>query len=157
MQISIRVPYDEQRLKRMLKFVLRRSVKRIRVLGVVMAVIGVGLMAVTSVSIPMVAVVVGGLLYVFGAEPFLVWQSLRSQNESIRQDYELVVDEVGVEAKSASAATRLAWSTIQRVEEEPDAWFLVISKVQALAVYKDLMTGEQRAQFAGILAQRQPA
>ncbi|MEV8440563.1 YcxB family protein [Actinosynnema sp. NPDC051121] len=156
MEISIRVPYDEQRLRRSLKFVLRRNVKRLRVLGLVIAVLGAALMFFTGPTITTITLVVLGLVYVVGMEPLLVWQSMRAQNAATRQDYRLTVDEAGFAMKADAYEQRLAWSTVQRVEEEPDAWFIVLSKAQALGVYKDLMTEEQRTAFAAILAQRQP-
>jgi hypothetical protein len=157
-EISIRVPYDEQRVRRSLKFVLRRNVKRLRVLGLIIAVLGAVLMSFTGPTITTIALVVLGLVYTFGMEPLLVWQSMRAgQNAATRQDYQLTVDEAGFAMKGESYEQRLAWSTVQRVEEEPDAWFIVLSKAQALGVYKDLMTEEQRTAFAAILARRQPA
>ncbi|MFD0207396.1 MULTISPECIES: YcxB family protein [Saccharothrix] len=157
MEISIAVPHDEQRLRRSLKFVLSRNVKRLRVLGLVMAALGAALMLVTGPTITTVVLVVLGLVYAIAMEPFLLWQSMRGLNPATRQDYLLTVDEAGFTMKADVYEQRLAWSTIQRVDEEPDAWFLMITKAQALGVYKDLMTEEQRSQFAAILAQRQPA
>ncbi|KOX18594.1 hypothetical protein ADK67_35865 [Saccharothrix sp. NRRL B-16348] len=161
MEISLRVPYDEQRLRRSIRFVLRPSVKKLRIAGLIMTPIGV-LLLFTSVFtgtgwlVP-AALIVLGLLYAFALEPFMVRQSLRAQNAATRQDYDLTVDEAGFTMKAESYEQRMAWSTIQRVDEQPDAWFLVISKLQALAVHKDLMTEEQQRQFVAILAQHAPA
>ncbi|PSL52205.1 YcxB-like protein [Saccharothrix carnea] len=151
------VPYDEQRLRRSLKFVLRRNVKRLRVIGLIMAALGAVLMLVTGPTITTILLVVLGLVYAVAMEPLLLWQSLRALNPATRQDYRLTVDEAGITMKADAYEQRLAWSTIQRVDEQPDAWFLMITKAQALGIYKNLMTAEQRSQFVAILAQRQPA
>ncbi|MER5267866.1 YcxB family protein [Actinosynnema sp. NPDC002837] len=157
MQISVHVPYDEQRLRRALKFVVRPQTKKLRVLGMIMVPAG-GLMWLTGSDWPFpVLLIVLGLAYAFLLEPFMVRQSLRALNPSARQDYELTLDEAGFAMKAESYEQRLAWSTIQRVDEQPDAWFLVIAKNQALPVYKDLMTEEQRVLFADILARRAAA
>ncbi|WP_189223155.1 YcxB family protein [Saccharothrix coeruleofusca] len=156
MQISLWVPYDEWRARRLIKFMLRPTVTWMRVLGAVIAAYVVLALLVSSIS-PSIPLIVLGVFCVFGFEPLMVWYSLRAQNAAIRQGYHLVVDDAGVTMKAESYESRLAWSTIQRVKEKPDAWFLVLSKMQAMAIYKDLMTEEQRSQFAAILAQRQPA
>ncbi|MEU4762421.1 YcxB family protein [Actinosynnema sp. NPDC023794] len=154
MQISVHVPYDEQRLRRSLKFVVRPQTKKLRIVGLIMVPAG-ALMWLTGIDWPMpVLVIVLGLAYAFALEPFMVRQSLRALNPSARQDYELTLDDAGFAVKAESYEQRLAWSTIQRVDEQPDAWFLVITKMQVLPVYKDLMTEEQRALFADILARR---
>ena len=157
MEISLRVPYDERRLRRSIEYVLRRSVKTLRIAGACLVVGGAVLLVVTGPAVTPIALLVLGLVYAFGMEPFLVWQSLRRQNPAARQDYDLTVDDAGFTMKAEAYEQRLAWSMIQRVDEEPDAWFLVLSKIQAMAVYKDLMTEQQKTTFAAILAQRQPA
>ncbi|MFE9747287.1 YcxB family protein [Saccharothrix saharensis] len=157
MEFSIDVPYDEQRMRRSLRFVLRRPVKKLRVAGVAMLALGVLLVFLSGPTVTSVAVLVLGLVYVLAMEPILLWQSTRAQNPAVRQDYRLTVDEAGFGMKAEGYEQRMAWSTVQRVEEEPDAWILVLSKIQAAVVYKDLMTEEQRRTFVAILAQRVPA
>ncbi|QQQ78287.1 YcxB family protein [Saccharothrix sp. 6-C] len=154
MRIILQVPYDEQRLRRTIKFVLRPSVKKLRLAGAVMAPLGVLLLLLGVGPLVPLLLIGLGLLYAFALEPFMVRQSLRAQNPVVRQGYQLVVDDAGFTMEAEAYAQRMAWSTVQRVEEQPDAWFLVISKVQALAVHKHLMTEEQRAEFAALLAQR---
>ncbi|MFI9010908.1 YcxB family protein [Actinosynnema sp. NPDC053489] len=157
MELSIRVPYEEQRLRRMVEFVLRRPVRKLRIAGALMTACGV-LLPLTGTGWFLPAVLVAlGLVYLFAMRPYLLWQSMRSQHDATRQDYRLTLDEAGFAMEGETYEQRIAWSTLQRVEEEPDAWFLVLGKQQALAVYKDLMTDDQRAAFAELLSHRQPA
>jgi hypothetical protein len=153
-QISVHVPYDEQRLRRMMKFVLRPQTMKLRIVGMVMAAVGVVLLFTGTDWLVPTLVIVLGLLYAIALEPFLVRQCLRAQNAATRQDYELTVDDAGFTMKAESYEQRMAWSTIQRVDEQSDAWFLMLSKMQGFGVYKNLMTEEQRMGFVAILAQR---
>ncbi|MBP2338207.1 hypothetical protein JOF41_004385 [Saccharothrix coeruleofusca] len=141
----------------MIESMLRPPVKWMRIAGPMLVACGVVFLLTNSGSLLLAGSILAGVLCTFAFEPLMVWYSLRAQNAAIRQGYHLVVDDVGVTMKAESYESRLAWSTVQRVKEEPDVWFLVLSKMEAVAVYKDLMTEEQRSQFAAVLAQRQPA
>ncbi|TQM79844.1 hypothetical protein FHX81_2155 [Saccharothrix saharensis] len=105
----------------------------------------------TSVAVLVLVLV---LVHALAVEPFPAWQSMRAQNPAVRQDWRLTADGAGFTMEAAAYDQRIAWSTVQRVEEEPDAGHLVPGRNQALAVAKDLTTEERRRAFVAVLGRR---
>lgn len=149
------VAYDEQRLRRLIKFLLRRTMIRLRVLSAFFAALGIVLLIVASRPVLPIAVIVGAVVLATLVEPWAVRLSVRAQPSVVREGYQLTLDDNGIAMKSGVYDSRMAWSTLDRVEERPEAWYLMFGQAQALAVYKDQMTPQQREQFAGFIAQRQ--
>ena len=84
MQICMWVPYDEQRLRCTLQFILRPQLKAIRILGGVLIVFGLAVLAVEpSMVVVYVAVLLGGLFVVAIAPVSVAW-SVRMQSNVIK-------------------------------------------------------------------------
>lgn len=158
MNISIRVPYEEKRTRRALKFLVGGNVRALRVAGVLLVLSGIALLVVLDGG-PLTsgAVILGGFFLAVLFEPYVVWQTMRNQASILRQDYLLTLDDAGIAVKNEAFDARYAWSALDRVVEKPDAWYLMFGKHQGQVVFKELLTEEQRAVLTAFLAHRSPA
>jgi hypothetical protein len=156
-QISLWVPYDEKRLRRTLQFLQRPQLKRIRILGGVLIVLGLALVALEP-SMPMAyGVLVLGLLYVVAIAPLQVSRSMRAQSNVIKDGFHMTLDDEWLMVTFPLAEARLRWAGLGRVIETPEVWYVMFGKIQAVPIPKDLMTEEQRAEFAAFVNGLQPA
>ncbi|MCW3816884.1 YcxB family protein [Micromonospora sp. DR5-3] len=157
MQISMRVPYDEKRLRRTLQFILRPQLRLVRILGGVLIVLGLALVALDpSTSLAYVALVLG-LLFVFAIAPITVARSVRMQSNVIRDGLHLTLDDEWVTLIYPLVESRLRWAGLDRVIETPEVWYIMFGKIQAITVPKEPMTEEQRAEFGAFVNGLHPA
>jgi hypothetical protein len=156
MNITFAVPYDKQRQRTLLNFLIRPSATRLRIAGAVVAVIG-GVMLLTDLTSVMwgTFIIILGVVTPTVSAKLTVSQTIRAQGALGRLGYQMTLDEAGVVVTSEMSEGRFAWSALDIVER-PEAWYLHVSQMQGVAVFKDLMTEEQRAEFAAFVAQRQP-
>ncbi|GAA3465260.1 YcxB family protein [Saccharothrix longispora] len=158
MNTTFSVSHDEQRLRRVLKFLIRRRLKWARFVGVALVVLGAAALAVESLPVPTSGFfIVTGVLFALLLEPCSVAQSMRAQNLATREGYVMTLEETHVAVNAHSYSRRFSWSILDQVVDTPDAWYPMFGKMQAQAVYKDLLTEEQRAEFAAFLARRRSA
>jgi hypothetical protein len=151
MQISMWVPYDERRLRRTIKVVLRPQVRLIRILGAVLVALGL-LTGATggSFELALVAVVLGVVcMTVVG--PLTAAQSVRMQSAVIKDGYHMTLSDDWLTVAYPLAEARYRWAGVDKVIDLPDAWYLMLGKAQAFTVPKDAMTQEQRAEVAAFL------
>jgi len=147
MQISMWVPYDEKRLRRTLRFILRPQLRTVRILGTVLTLLGLVLVALDpSAPLGYVAPVLG-LLFVFAVGPLTVARSMRMQSDVIRDGCHMTLDDEWLTMTYPLAESRLRWAGLGRVIETPEVWYVMFGKLQAITIPKDPMTEEQRAQF----------
>ncbi|NUT91083.1 MAG: YcxB family protein [Saccharothrix sp.] len=153
----VHVPYDETLLRRTIEYILRPYTKRYLPLGLVLAGAGL-LMAVLGSWQPYVSVpvIVLGLLLAFAMKPYMVSASVKQQWAGIRADFRLDADDEWVSFSYPAFQSRVRWEALEKVVETPEAWLLVLGKVQATAVPKSAMTPEQLAEFTALLARRRP-
>jgi hypothetical protein len=157
MQISMWVPYDEKRLRRTLRFLLRPQLKSVRILGGVLIVLGLALVALES-SMPMAyGALVLGLLFVVAIAPITVARSVRMQSDVIKDGFHMTLDDEWVTVANPLAESRFRWAGLGRVIETPEVWYIMFGKIQAITIPKDLLTEEQRAEFAAFVNGLQPA
>jgi YcxB-like protein len=153
MQISLSVPYDEKRLRRTYRFVLRPQLRRARILGWLIIVLGLAIVPLEpSNPLPYVFVVLG-LFYVFALAPLSVRRCMRLQSMAIMDWSRLTLDDHSVTVTFPLVESRFKWTGLDRVVETRADWYAMVGKVQAVAIPKDLMTEEQRAEF-GAFVQR---
>ena len=157
MQISMWVPYDEQQLRRTLRFILRPQMKPLRILGGVLAVLGLAMVALDPSSALAYVPLVLGLLLAFTIEPITVAQSMRMQSDVIRKGFHLTLDDDWVTLTNPLAESRLRWSGLDRATETPEAWYVMFGKMQAVTIPKGPMTEEQRTTFAAFVNGLRPA
>jgi hypothetical protein len=158
MQISMGVPYDEERLRRTLRFLLRPQLKSVRLLGAVLIVLGVALAALEpSLPIAYAAALILGLLFLVAVSPITVARSIRMQSNIIKDGFHMTLDDEWVTMTYPLGELRLRWGGLGRIVETPDVWYVMMGQLQAITIPKDLMTGEQRAEFAAFVNGLQPA
>jgi YcxB-like protein len=156
MQISMAVPYDEQRLRRTLQFVLRPQLKIIRLLGGLLIVIGVALVALDPASPTAYTAVILGVLFVFAMGPYVLARSMRLQTDIIKDGCHITLDDEWATVAYPLAESRFRWAGLKRVIETPDVWYLMFGKVQAATIPKAPMTDQQRAEFAAFVTRLGP-
>lgn len=157
MQISLWVPYDEQQLRRTLQFVLRPQVKLIRILGAVLIAVGLGLAVLDpTTSLAYVAVVLG-IMFLVAIAPMTVALSMRMQSSTIKDGLQMTLDDEWVSVTYPLAESRFRWAGLGNVIETPEVWYIMFGKAQALTIPKNLMSDEQRTEFASFVARLQPA
>ncbi|MFD1149860.1 YcxB family protein [Saccharothrix hoggarensis] len=158
MQISMWVPYDEQRLRRSARFVLRSSMTRLRVATLVVALSGAAVMLLTDLGSPtLLGATIAAACVALVMEPVAVRQVVRTQGAVMRPGYQMTLDDAGVEMRGAAFTTRFGWPALERIVEQPDAWYLMFGKMQTMVVYKEFLTPEQGAEFSAFLSWPQPA
>jgi hypothetical protein len=157
MQISMWVPYDEERLRRTLRFILRPQLKRIRILGGVLILLGVALVALEPSTPIAYGAVVIGLLFVFAIAPITVARSVRWQSNVIKDDFHMTLDDEWLTVTYPLAESRFRWAGLGRVIETSEVWYVMFSKIQAVTIPKDAMTDGQRAEFAAFVNGSQTA
>jgi hypothetical protein len=150
-QISVWIPYDEDRLRRTLRFIARPQVKLIRILGAVLLVLGIALVALEPTSPIAYGFVALGLLFVFAIGPITVAWSMRVQSKVIKDGFRLTLDEDWLTVTYPLVETRLRWAGLDRIVETPEAWYALFGKLQGFTIPKDPMTEEQQAVFAAFL------
>jgi hypothetical protein len=155
--ISLEVPYDERRLRRTLQFILRPQMRRIRVMGGFLIILGV-LIAVPNPptaegpnSLVPVAVILAGLFFVFAVGPFSVARAMRYQTVAIRDSAHMTLDDEWVTVAYPLGETRMRWAGVDRVVETPEVWYVMFGKMGAFTVPKDTMTADQRAELAAFI------
>ncbi|MDA3648961.1 YcxB family protein [Saccharopolyspora indica] len=152
MQISTSVPYDEERLRRTLRFLANRHMKTSRVLGAVLLVLGIVVIAVDPTSIPGYGFIAGGLALMFAVVPIMVASGVRLQSEVIKQGYHLSLTDEWAQITYPLAETRYRWQGLNQVIETPDAWYAMFGRAQALTIPKQALTPAQRAEFTAFTA-----
>jgi hypothetical protein len=157
MNITLWVPYDKQRLRTQIKFLMRPTTITLRIVGAAASVIGVVMLLTdyTSIMSGSYPLVFGVFLLVISGS-VLTSSALRGLGPLARLGYQLTLDDAGMAVKSELVDTRFPWQAIGSIVERPEAWYLLLARNQGQAVFKDLMTEEQRAEFAAFVAQRQP-
>jgi YcxB-like protein len=157
MQISMAVPYDEQRLRRTLRFILRPQLRTVRILGAALAVIGLGTVALDPAEPMSYVPLAVGLLFVFLLPPYTTARSLRMQSNVIRDGCHITLDDEWATITYPLVESRFRWAGLNRVIETPEAWYAMFGKLQAVTIPKDPMTETQRAEFAAFVDRLQPA
>jgi hypothetical protein len=152
MQISMWVPYDERRLRRTLKVVLRPQVRLIRILGAVLTVLGL-LVGATGGSLELIVVAVAlGVVCMTVVGPLTTSQAVRMQSAVIKDGFHMTLSDEWLTVVYPLAESRYRWAGVDKVIDTPEAWYLMCGRAQAFAIPKDTMTPEQRTEFAAFLA-----
>ncbi len=153
MHIALTVPHDEKRLRRTLTFVVGRQANISRLMGGICLFLGIVLLLLGSPVVWAPYVVFGvSLFLLFGTVPLAVAQALRSQAAVVREDLRLTLDDEAITLVTSRSESRLGWAGVDAVEETADTWYLMLGKLQALSVPKDLMSEAERTVFADFVS-----
>ena len=151
MQISLWVPYDEQRLHRSVREALRPQVRRIRVAGVVLLALGVAAVALHAPLAASVALLTGGVMLTFVLGPLTARRVLRMQAPMCKDGFHMTLSDEWVAVAYPLFETRIRWAGLDRVVETSDAWHMRSGQLLMTTIPKDLMSDAQRAEFAAFL------
>jgi len=151
MQISVWVAYDAGRLRRTIQCILRPQLKRVRIMGGLLAVLGLALVALDPSAVFAYGAVAIGLFFVVGIAPITVARSVRMQSNAIKDGSQITMDDEWITVSYPLAESRLRWAGLDRVIETPEVWYAMFGKIQAVTIPKDPMTEEQRAEFAALV------
>ncbi|WP_433663322.1 YcxB family protein [Nocardia sp. CA-128927] len=147
MQISMWVPYDHERQRRAVKFLLRSQLNIARATGASIVVLGI-LFHVLKISTPMAAfLLIVGAFWAVALPPLVVAETLRKQSGLVKDGWRIILDDEGVTTIHPLVESRIRWAALSRVVETPEVWYLVLSKLSALTIPKAVMTEDQRATF----------
>ncbi|GAB4582260.1 YcxB family protein [Nocardia sp. IFM 10818] len=156
MQISMWVPYEEQRLRRTLRFVMRGQFNFYRVMGGFIVLLGLFMLTLEPTNPIGYFFVALGLLFAFAVGPLTVAWSMRMQASAIRDGSHMTLDDEWVTMIYPLVESRFRWAGLGRVIETPEVWYIMFGKLQAVTVPKELMTEEQRAVFSSFVNGLQP-
>lgn len=156
MQIAISMPYDEQLLRRTVKFLAQAQLRRIRPLGGVCLALGLLLVFLDPANLVAYTAIAVGLAFMFLVLPLTVANAMRAQPEAIRHGNAITLDDEWLQVNYPLVESRFRWAALGRVVETPEVWYLMFGKAQAVTVPKHAMAPEQVAEFTTFLAQLRP-
>jgi hypothetical protein len=152
MQISLWVPYDEARLRRTIKIVLRPQMRPLRVLGGVCIALGLLLLAADGPWAVITLALVAGIGPLTVIEPISVSWTVAMQSAAIKDGYHMTLTDEWLSVAYPLVESRYRWAVVDKVVETPEAWYLLLGKAQSLTGPKDLLTEPQRAEVGAFLA-----
>ncbi|MEV4141125.1 YcxB family protein [Dactylosporangium sp. NPDC049742] len=155
MQITMWVPYDERRLRRTIAVVMRPQVRRMRIMGGILLALGALLIATGGPLELIVMTLVLGVLIATVIGPLTASRAVRMQSHVIKDGFQMTLTDEWVGVVYPLVESRYRWAGVDSVVETPDAWYMMLGKVQSLTIPKDTMTDEQRAEFAAFLVAEQ--
>jgi hypothetical protein len=100
--------------------------------------------------------VVFGLFCVFGVLRFSVRRCMRLQSWATMDGSRMTLDDQSVTVIFPLVESRFKWTALDRVVETRADWYAMVGKAQAVAIPKDLMTDEQRAEFGAFVQRLRP-
>jgi len=156
MQISMWVPYDENRLRRTIQFVLRPQLRWRRIAGAGLTALGLALAVMDPSMVTAYEIAALGLIVVFAFGPITVARTMRRLSSVTKDGFHLALDDKLVTVTYPLIESRFQWAALDRVIETPDVWYLMIGKIQALTIPKGQMTEQQRVEFSAFVNARQP-
>jgi hypothetical protein len=151
---------DPARYSAAFRYVLRRAMVRIRILGVLLTLVVLGVIALdASTGKPFEALAVPLLVLGVGLALVLPLRSrqvsLRAVPEAFRQPSRIELSEQSVRISSPLFHTEYAWGAFVRTVELPGQVLLMLSPRQFVSVPTDRLDPAQRQELHQFLANRQ--
>jgi hypothetical protein len=143
--------------------VLRPTMRRVRILGAILAVLGVLVLLLAASTdgdpVPLVGcgvfLVVLGVLYALYLPVRALQLSMRRMPPALQQPLRFELTEQYVEVTSPLIFTRYAWGAFVRIQEAPGLLMLMLSKNQTLPVPLGGLPPEDLARLRDFVANRQ--
>ncbi len=139
--------------------VLRGPMRRVRIMGAILVVIGVLLSLGSGGDAPVVGAGIGvavvGVLYALFLPARAVQLSLRRMPPSLQQPLRIELTDQYVEVTSPLIFTRYAWGAFIQIQEIPGVLLLMLSKHQTLPVPLGGVHPEELARLRTFVANRQ--
>ncbi|GIH13645.1 YcxB family protein [Rugosimonospora africana] len=155
MHIIIDAEPDLDRYAGAFRYVLRDAYRKVRILGAILAVLGVVLLALGTDAWPFgVGLLVIGVLYVIYIPRKSVRTSIRALPLVMRQPQRIEIGDPGVRILSPLMSTEYAWAAFEKTQEIPGQLLLMLGKRQVLPVPITTVPPEQLAELRDFLANR---
>lgn len=155
MHIIIDAEPDLERYAAAFRYVLRDAYKRVRVLGIILAVLGVALLALDTDIWPFGSALVAiGVLYLVYVPRRATRSSIRMLPLVMRQPQRIEIGDPGVRILSPLMSTEYAWAAFEKTQEIPGQLLLMLGKRQVLPVPLSTVPPEQLAELREFLADR---
>jgi hypothetical protein len=150
--ITLRVPYDEARIRRTLRFLLRRQVRTAQAIGGVLLVVGVIEVALRPDQAVAYVAILLGLWWLIGFGPTGLRRSMRAHRQVFRHESSVTLDDEWITVIFPQVELRHRWTGIDRVVEGSEAWYVMVGRAQALVIPKDRMTSDEQTEFAAFVS-----
>ena len=141
------VPFDEKQLRRTIRFILKPQMRRVRLLGGLVVVLGLLLVAMDPAGMKGYVFAALGLFFVLALGPISVARSVRMQSNVIKDGLHMTLDSEAITVTYPLVESRFKWAGLGKVVETPEVWYIMFGRVQAIPVPKACMTEPQRAEF----------
>jgi hypothetical protein len=97
-------------------------------------------------------IVIGALLII--EYPVLVRIVVYRNRRIILKGAEVTLTSEGIERRTDTTTVHVTWDMVERVHELNDVWIFVVNRLTHIAVAKQALTHEQRAEMAAFIAGR---
>jgi hypothetical protein len=155
LHIIIDAEPDLDRYATAFRHVLRDAYRKVRILGAILAVLGVAVLALGTDAWPVGAgLVVLGVLYVFYVPRKSLRTSMRALPLVLRQPQRIEIGDPGVRILSPLMSTEYAWAAFENTREIPGQLLLMLGKRQVLPVPITTVPPQQLAELREFLANR---
>jgi hypothetical protein len=137
------------------RYVLRDLYRKVRILGAILAVLGVAVLALGTDAWPVgVGLLVVGALNVVYVPRKSIQTSIRALPLVLRQPQRIEIGDPGVRILSPLMSTEYAWAAFENTREIPGQLLLMLGKRQVLPVPITTVPPQQLAELREFLANR---
>ncbi len=153
MHIIIDAEPDLDRYATAFRYVSRDAYRKVRIVGIIVAVIGVAVLALGADAWPFgLGLLVLGVLYLFYVPRKSLQSSMRALPMVLRQPQRIEIGDPGVRILSPLMSTEYAWAAFMKTQEIPGQLLLMLGKRQVLPVPLTTVPPEQLAELREFLA-----
>lgn len=155
MHIIIDAEPDLDRYAAAFRYAARDAYRRVRIVGVILAVVGAALLALDTDLWPFGGgLLLLGVLYLVYIPRKSISASIRRLPLVLRQPQRIEIGEPGVRVLSPLMSTEYAWAAFEKTQEIPGQLLLMLSKRQVLPVPLTTVPPQQLAELREFLANR---
>jgi hypothetical protein len=152
MRISVQYMPDLRQTVRLLLYLRRKVLWTFVAVGVLSIVFGVVMAGHAPPVLWTLLIVIGALLII--EYPVLVRIVVYRNRRIILKGAEVTLTSEGIERRTDTTTVHVTWDMVERVQELNDVWIFVVNRLTHIAVAKQALTHEQRAEMAAFIAGR---
>lgn len=154
MQISLTVVFDESRLRRDTRFVMRDAIRATWITGGSIVALGVLVAIVEQRPALGPGLIVGGLVYAALAGPMAVRRAVRAQTTVVGHDRRLLLTDDWITLVYPLVESRWRWAAVARVVDAEDTIYLMVGSMQSIPIPKAALGPAQHSELTAFLAAR---
>ncbi len=113
-------------------------------LGILMIVLAVASPKNAAFFIPL------GVILIIGT-PLLVWVRVYRHRDNLLQEAEVTVTSEGIQRRTETYTLHVTWDMVERVHELKHMWIFIASRRTRIALNKQILSQEQRAELADFI------